>query len=295
MNILAIENLVKRFGSLTAVDGITFGVPEGCCFGLLGPNGAGKTTTVEIMENITMPTSGQVLFHGEPLQERFREQAGIQFQHTALQEFLSVKETLRLFSRLYRRSVDLDKLIEQCSLQSFLHQETHKISGGQKQRLLLAIALVNDPQVLFLDEPTTGLDPQSRHHFWQLIESIKARQKTIILTTHYMEEAAGLCDELVIMDRGKIIAAGSPDHLLKTHFDESIVSLPIQAAVRWDDELLERLNGIKQGNLVYFYSRDIPSTIAALNQQGVELKQLQVRARTLEDLFLQLTGKGLRH
>src|SRR5579862_859405 len=196
------------------------------CFGLLGPNGAGKTTTIEIMEGILTATSGEVRYRGAPLGQRFREQAGILFQKTALQDFLTVRQSLTLFRGLYDRGLDVEDVIRLCALEKLAGRDNRKLSGGQQQRLLLAIALVNDPAILFLDEPTTGLDPQARRNFWELIQSIKARNKTIILTTHYMEEAELLCDDIAIMDRGRIIARGPPQRLLREHFAEVLLELP---------------------------------------------------------------------
>jgi ABC-2 type transport system ATP-binding protein len=219
--ILEVRDLVKRFPAITAVDGVSFQVPEGICFGLLGPNGAGKTTTIEIMEGILEPTAGAVRYRGEPLGRRFREEAGILFQKTALQDFLTVRQTVALFRGLYQRGLSVEESLRLCALEKLASRDNRKLSGGQLQRLLLAVALVNDPAVLFLDEPTTGLDPQARRNFWDLVQSIKERRKTIILTTHYMEEAELLCDELVIMDHGRIIAQGSPPELLRSHFGEA--------------------------------------------------------------------------
>src|SRR5688572_15930280 len=180
--VLEVRELVKQYPGVRAVDGVSFSIAEGQCFGLLGPNGAGKTTTVEMMEGVTQPTSGEVLYRGHPLGARFREEAGIQFQKTALQEFLTVSETLALFTRLYPRRRAVDELIRTCALEQVAERDNRKLSGGQMQRLLLAIALANDPRVLFLDEPTTGLDPQARHNFWDLVRSIKAEGRTVLLT-----------------------------------------------------------------------------------------------------------------
>ncbi|MGH8561644.1 MAG: ABC transporter ATP-binding protein, partial [Nevskiales bacterium] len=210
MNALEVRSLVKKYPAVTAVDGVSFAVAEGSCFGLLGPNGAGKTTTVEILEGILQPTSGEVLYRGEPLGARFRQDAGVQFQSTSLQDFLTVREHLTLFRKLYAHGLEIDELIRLCALEEFHDRDARKLSGGQRQRLLLAIALVNDPAVVFLDEPTTGLDPQARRNFWDLINRIKALNKTVVMTTHYMEEAYRLCDEIAIMDHGLIIAQGSP-------------------------------------------------------------------------------------
>jgi len=184
--ILEVRDLVKRYPGVTAVDGIRFAVEGGECFGLLGPNGAGKTTTVEMMEGITAPSAGEVLYRGRPVDAHFRQEVGIQFQSTALQDFLTVRETLKLFRSFYTKGLDIEELVQMCTLQEYVDRDARKLSGGQRQRLLLALALVNDPEVLFLDEPTTGLDPQARRNFWDLIRAIKARHKTVILTTHYM-------------------------------------------------------------------------------------------------------------
>ena len=224
---LEARQLVKKYPGVLAVDDVSFAVREGVCFGLLGPNGAGKTTTVEIMEGVTPATSGAVFYYGEPAGRRFREEAGIQFQNTALQDHITVRETLEMFQALYDRKGDLDHIIEQCSLGDLLNRDNRKLSGGQRQRLLLAVALVNRPRLVFLDEPTTGLDPQARRNFWDLVKSIRAEGTTVILTTHYMEEAQILCDEIAIMDAGKIIIQGSPANLLKEHYKNSIIELPI--------------------------------------------------------------------
>jgi ABC-2 type transport system ATP-binding protein len=226
--LLQIKGLVKRYRDNAAVDGISFEISKACCFGLLGPNGAGKTTTVEMLEGVAMPTRGEILYRGRHLGRQFREAAGIMFQSTSLQEFITVRETLTMFQQLYRRSTPIDTLIEQYSLQELLDRDTRKLSGGQRQRLLLAVAMINNPHILFLDEPTTGLDPQSRRNFWKLIKQIKAKDKTVVLTTHYMEEAYVLCDEIAIMDHGKIIAQGTPNQLLADHFDDVVLELPIK-------------------------------------------------------------------
>ena len=213
--LLEVIELVKTYGQIPAVKGISFMIEPGCCFGLLGPNGAGKTTTIEVIEDVIPPTSGQILFNGNPRAANFHDDVGIQFQSTALLGFLTVRETLQTFRNLYIRGANVDHLIELCRLEEFQHQYNDKISGGQRQRFLLALALINNPRLLFLDEPSTGLDPQARRNLWQLISSIKSEGKTIVLTTHYMEEAQRLCDEVAIMDYGKIIARGAPQDLIR--------------------------------------------------------------------------------
>lgn len=291
-DILQVRNLAKHYPTVHAVNGISFQVHAGECFGLLGPNGAGKTTTVEIMEGITSPTSGAVLYRGEPMGPRFRSEVGIQFQATALQDFLTVRETLQLFRSFYSRGMAIDELATLCSLGDYLDRDVRKLSGGQRQRLLLALALVNDPEVLFLDEPTTGLDPQARRNFWDLIRHVKARRKTVILTTHYMEEAYLLCDRIAIMDHGHIIAEGSPASLLAGHFHDVILQLP-----KSDFSVENKDIGLQIMQLddkIEISTADVNAAIKQLIDHGISLTNLQIRARTLEDLFLELTGRELR-
>jgi ABC-2 type transport system ATP-binding protein len=293
--ILEAVELAKHYGKpgkagVRAVDGVSFAVREGQCFGLLGPNGAGKSTTIEMLEGILAPSAGSIRYRGEPLDARHRQRIGIQFQSTALQDFLTVRENLRFFGALYEKNTPHDQLISVCRLKDFLDRDASKLSGGQRQRLLLAIALVGDPEFIFLDEPTTGLDPQARRNFWDLVETIKRQGKTILLTTHYMEEAYVLCDEIAIMDHGKIIARGSPQSLLAEHFSDVVVELPVEALPEhaWPFEII-RTNGLAE-----IMTADVNGVLRTLLEQGVSLAQLRVRPRTLEDLFLQLTGKELR-
>lgn len=291
--LLEVRNLHKHYAGVKAVNGVDFAVPAGICFGLLGPNGAGKTTTIEMLEGILAPTSGEIRYKGEPQGERFRREAGIQFQHTALQDFLTVRENLQFFRRLYPQGLPLATLVDWCRLHDYLDRDASKLSGGQRQRLLLAIALVNDPQVVFLDEPTTGLDPQARLNFWELIRDIKSRHKTVLLTTHYMEEAYHLCDEIAIMDHGRLIAYGPPDTLLSAHFQDVVIELPQRdfppAAHVIPHRYPDHLNG-----RVEISTRDVNATLGLLMQHGAALGSVRVRPRTLEDLFLELTGKELR-
>ena len=290
--ILEVRDLIKRYPGITAVDGIQFAVQAGECFGLLGPNGAGKTTTVEIMEGITPPTGGQVLYRGKPVDARFRQEVGIQFQSTALQDFITVRETLELFRSFYAKGLSVDELTRLCTLQEYLDRDARKLSGGQRQRLLLALALVNDPEILFLDEPTTGLDPQARRNFWDLVREIKARKKTVVLTTHYMEEAFMLCDRIAIMDHGRIIAEGSPASLLAKHFHDVILQLPKADLALDPAELGFPL--LDAGEYLEISTSDVDTALQTLMAKRVSLARLQIRARTLEDLFLELTGKELR-
>ena len=290
--LLETHNLVKHFRGVNAVNGIDLVIPTGCCFGLLGPNGAGKTTTVEMLEGIQQPTAGDIRYRGEALGARFRQEVGIMFQSTALQDFITGRENLRMFGNFYTRTLPFGELIEACALGEFLDRDTRKLSGGQRQRLLLAIALVNDPELIFLDEPTTGLDPQARRNFWELIHRIKARGKTILLTTHYMEEAYHLCDEIAIMDHGRIIAQGTPRELLEAHFDDVVLQLP---AADFPDPPPPLSHTVVRGqNSVEILTRDVTAAIRELLARDISLARLQIRPRTLEDLFLELTGRELR-
>jgi len=296
MNIIEVRELTKHYRNVQAVNGISFSIAQGQCFGLLGPNGAGKTTTIEIIEGISSPTSGDILFLGKKLGQqrdaRFSHQAGIQFQQTALMDFLTVQETLALFATFYPKTVELALLIELCDLQEFASQRATKLSGGQRQRLLLALALINDPLIVFLDEPTTGLDPQSRRNFWELVKRIRSQGKTIVLTTHYMDEAQQLCDELIIMDHGRIVDQGSPQQLLAKHFQY------ISVAVCRDDFPTGGfdIDGdiITNDDDVLIQTRSVERTIAQLIANHVPLKSLRVHNPTLEDVFIKLTGHGLR-
>jgi len=290
--LLQATNLIKRFGNVAAVNGVSFGLEAGTCFGLLGPNGAGKTTTIEMLEGIADADDGEILYRGKPVGAEFRNDAGIMFQSTALQDYMTVREALEMFGSFYTRTTPMAELIETCALGEFLDRDSRKLSGGQRQRLLLAIALVNDPQVVFLDEPTTGLDPQARHNLWALVKRIRAQGKTILLTTHYMEEAYELCDEIAIMDHGEIITRGSPKALLAEHFDEVVLQLP-RADILGDPCELP-LPVTVHGDTVEILSRDINTTIRTLLDHDVSLAGLQIRPRTLEDLFLALTGEALR-
>lgn len=290
-DVLQIKKLVKHYPSVKAVNGIDITLQTGICFGLLGPNGAGKTTTIEILEGINHATSGEILYKGKPLGNQFRNEAGIMFQSTALQDFITVRETLEMFSNFYPQHADLDNLIRRCNLTDYLEQDNRQLSGGQRQRLLLAIALVNNPDIIFLDEPTTGLDPQARRNFWDLINDIKAEGKTIVLTTHYMDEAYILCDEIAIMDHGKIIAQGTPKALLEENFNDVILQLPETELKNID---LSLFTTHERNGYIEITACDVNDVISTLIKNNVSLSRLQIRSRTLDDLFLELTGKELR-
>ncbi len=274
---------------MQAVDGVSFSLREGSCFGLLGPNGAGKTTTIEIMEGILSPDEGEVLYRGRAIDKEFKEQVGIQFQSTALQEFITVRETLKLFASFYPKQKPLEEIVEICSLADILDRDNRKLSGGQRQRMLLAVALVNDPELVFLDEPTTGLDPQARRNFWQLIENIKADNKTVLLTTHYMDEAEELCDEIAIMDHGKIIAQNSPKGLLAEHFSGVLIRLPYDGPAADVPESATLIDGHLE-----IQTNRVDEEVKRIMQRGISLEGLSIHSADLDDLFLKLTGSSLR-
>ena len=290
--LLEVKNLVKKYKTVDAVNGASFSVETGVCFGLLGPNGAGKTTTIEIIEDVIPPTSGEIIYKGQPRTASFKDEVGIQFQTTSLLSFLTVRETLETFQSLYRNTADIDNLVEMCHLGEFQHQYNDKISGGQRQRFLMAMALINQPELLFLDEPSTGLDPQARRNLWDLIQQIKNEGKTIILTTHYMEEAQYLCDEIAIMDYGKIIARGTPQKLIKQYSSEMTVILPLQSFNQSPDHLPLPYRQVH--DTIEIKTNDVNSCLYLLMSQQVDLTDLAVRSPSLESVFLNLTGRQLR-
>lgn len=286
--IISIRDLVKQFPKVRAVDSISFDVPEGICFGLLGPNGAGKTTSIEMMEGIIPITSGEILYKGKPLGRRFKEEVGIQFQSTTLPEKLTCREVIAMFGSMYQKKLPVATLIDQCDLNDFADRDAKKLSGGQQQRMLLAAALVNDPNLVFLDEPTTGLDPQARQTFWKIVRRIKAQGKTLILTTHYMEEAHVLCDEIVIMNKGKIIAQGNPIKLLQKYFSGATLHLP------WDDQVFTALptdlNAHRHNDLIEMHVNNLDISLKKLMEKQINLDRLTVQTATLEDLFIHVTN-----
>ena len=292
MSILEVQNLKKHYRTLVAVEDVSFRVEQGSCFGLLGPNGAGKTTTMEIIENIIDPTAGSILYRGNPRDESFREQVGIQFQHTSLLNLLSVKETLRCYRQLYRFPEEIDWLVKRCNLSPILEQRNNQLSGGQRQRLMLALALVNRPELIFLDEPSTGLDPQSRRYLWDIVDEIKADGKTIIMTTHSMEEAQYLCDTIAIMDGGRIIAQGSPSELINAHCSTNTITLPrvpVEAALA-DLDLDYQIDE----SSILIRTTNVDGVLSMLIGAGIDLSEMSVQSPNLEDVFLRLTGKQLR-
>ena len=290
--IIEVINLSKFFGENQAVADASFSVKEGICFGLLGPNGAGKSTTMEIVEDIITASSGEILYKGQPRSASFREEIGIQFQHTSLLNFLSVEETLLSFHKLYQEPEDLQVLIERCDLTPILKRRNDQLSGGQLQRLMLALALVNRPRLVFLDEPSTGLDPQSRRNLWDIVRQIKEEGKTIIMTTHSMEEAEYLCDEVAIMDMGSIIAWDTPTRLIQTHCQGNSILLP-ESAFKMNLDTLP-FTWKRRDKTIVLETAHIHEGLNKLLHLDIDLTDMAIHSSNLEDVFLCLTGKGLR-
>ncbi|HUK12987.1 MAG TPA: ABC transporter ATP-binding protein [Thermoanaerobaculaceae bacterium] len=296
--------LVKRYEDVVAVAGVDLEVRSGECFGLLGPNGAGKTTTVEILEGLTQPDAGAVEVlgcrWGTPGDHALRERLGVQLQETQLGEKLTVEETLRLFASFFSRSRPLEAVIAAVELEEKRAARVGKLSGGQKQRLALACALVSDPEILFLDEPTTGLDPQARLKVWEVVEQFKAAGGTVLLTTHYMEEAARLCDRVAIMDHGKVIALDTPARLIASLGAEQIVELSVRGELAARELAgLPGVSSLAQKNGAYRLSVRaigvaLPALLALLGERGLGLESLTTHQATLEDVFVSLTGRALR-
>ena len=304
---IRVSGLVKRFDELTAVDSLDLEVRAGRCLALLGPNGAGKTTTIEMLEGLTQPDAGTIEVLGMRWGDDangIRERIGVQLQETKLQEKVTALETLRLFRSFYARGRALDETLELVGLTEKRNARVETLSGGQHQRLSLACALVSSPDLLFLDEPTTGLDPQARRRMWEVVEAFKAEGKTALLTTHYMEEAERLADDVVIMDGGKVISTGTPREVIGALEAESIVELHAKdgGANRLKDEVLLALPGVREvrreASAVTLAVTDTQASVAALlahlHTERVELETLQTHAPTLEDVFMALTGKHLR-
>ena len=296
--------LVKRFTDVTAVNGLDLEIFTGECFGLLGPNGAGKTTTVEILEGLTVPDEGKVELLGQHWNagddRALRERIGVQLQETQLPEKVTVVETVRLFRSFYKRGHSVDSVIQTVGLDEKRNARVGKLSGGQKQRLAVACALVSDPELLFLDEPTTGLDPQARLSVWDIVEKFRARGGTILLTTHYMEEATRLCDRVAIMDHGKVIALGTPAELIASLGADQVIEFSVTNELA--DDALTRLPAVrnlhKRGDAYALTVSEIgvamPALLAEIQRQQSEIVTLTTHQATLEDVFVSLTGRMLR-
>ncbi|MBD2864279.1 ABC transporter ATP-binding protein [Paenibacillus oceani] len=312
--VIRAEGLVKRYGSFIAVDNVSFEVHRGEIFGLLGPNGAGKTTTMEMMEGLRRPDEGTAIVAGFDTQKelkKVRQAIGVQLQSTSLFDLLKVKEIVRMYASFYPSSVPIQPLLQDMILEEKKNDRVKHLSGGQRQRLAIALALVNDPEVIFLDEPTTGLDPQARRMLWDIILKLKNRGKTIVLSTHYMDEAHILCDRICLMDKGKVIALDTPERLVRSLHSESAVEFRLPQLERTDlpDEerravlaVLESVQGVTGVDMkkeVYvLYTDRLQSTltdwIAVAGARGLEFADLRTRTATLEDVFIHMTGRSLR-
>jgi ABC-2 type transport system ATP-binding protein len=301
--ILVVENLEKRYEDVHAVRGVSFFVQEGEVFGLLGPNGAGKTSTIEVLEGLRVPDGGRVSVCGLDPQKspnELKNVIGATLQATSLPDKLRVGEAIRMFAGFYRRSRNPDELLERFGLQEKRDSFYSQLSGGQKQRLALAMALVNDPQLLFLDEPTAGLDPQVRREIYTIIEELKIEKKTIVLTTHYIEEAEKLCDRVAIIDQGKVIAAGTPREL--KHSSANTTRIEVKLSKPVSNGTLKNLDGVVdarelEGAYVLHCQRTAPAIVALVKHLEVEnneLVSLEIATPSLEDVFIELTGRRLR-
>ncbi len=297
------RDLRKHYADVKAVDGLDLLIARRECFGLLGPNGAGKTTTIEILEGLTKPDGGEVEVLGlswDHNPAELRERIGISLQETQFYEKLTVYETLRLFRSFYKRGHDPDELLRDLSLDEKRDARVGKLSGGQKQRLAVACALIGEPDILFLDEPTTGLDPQSRLQLWEVVARFRAKGGTVLLTTHYMEEAERLCDRVAIVDHGHLIALGTPRELIARLEASNIVEFSSEPPV--DAEAFSQIHGVhgfvRRGEAwqlrVDSLAEVVPRLIAAVEHRGAKLRTLSTHAATLEDLFVSLTGRELR-
>ena len=301
--VISVRGLTKRYGDLQAVAGIDFEVARGEVFGLLGPNGAGKTTTVEILEGLRVPDDGDVRVLGRDVRhdaDALKPRIGVSLQTAALYPKLTVTELIDLFGSFYPHARPSGELIDALELGERRDAQSQVLSGGQRQRLAVALALVNDPELVFLDEPTTGLDPAARRSLWDLVRGLQAEGRSVLLTTHYMEEAEVLCDRLAIMDHGRILEMGTADELVAKHFQERAVRFDrLEGLTRADLEGLPAVTSVQEeGDEVLVFTRDVGPTIGALlalaDSRGLEPKDLAIRRATLEDVFLALTGRALR-
>ncbi len=293
MYCLEVKNLHKKYENVHAVKGVSFNIKSGICLGLLGPNGAGKSTIMEILEDIQSPTEGEILFYGHPRGLDYRERIGIQFQSTALQDYMYVQEALKTFSSFYKKPYSSEAIIKTCRLEDLLHRDHRYLSGGQRKRLLLGLSLINNPELIFLDEPTTGLDPVSRREFWQLVEFIKKQGRTVILSTHYMDEASSLCDEIIIINQGKIFDQGPPKSLLLKYFEGTKILFPLC----YKKNLITQLSHeyVEKDGHIEFKTKNIKLFMQELVSKNISINDMEVRPYTLDDLFVHLTGQSLKN
>jgi ABC-2 type transport system ATP-binding protein len=302
---LVIRGLRKSFGDVIAVNGLNLEVKRGECFGLLGPNGAGKTTTIEICEGLTSLDAGTVQMLGQNWREHadeLRQRIGVQLQETQFPEKLTVEETISLFRSFFHRGLTVEQSIKMVQLDEKRKSRVGGLSGGQKQRLAMACALVGDPELLFLDEPTTGLDPQARRNLWDLVDQLKESGRTVILTTHYMDEAERLCDRVAVMDHGRTIALGTPSELVASVGGEQIVEFAIGTGAPLNAAVLTEIPGVRSHRVdarlhqlsVSELHTAVPRIFESLAAQGLDLIQFRTHSATLEDVFVSLTGRNLR-
>ncbi len=298
---LRLEGLTKRYGAVTAVDRLNLNIPPGIIFGLLGPNGAGKTTTLEMTEGLRRPDEGRVwlgevdlIRHPAEAKRRF----GVQLQTSAFFELLTVKETLELFQSLYSHPLRVGDLVGRMDLEEKRNARVDGLSGGQRQRLALAVALVNDPEVVFLDEPSAGLDPQARRNLWEVIVGLKAEGRTVVLTTHYMDEAEMLADRLAIMDHGRVLDEGAPRELIERHLPAAVIEVDRSTGIGTDTNLPALVRIEEREEVMALVTQHLEDTLTGLvawaSQHGRQLTGLKTRSATLEDVFLELTGRSLR-
>ena len=299
------RGLVKKYDDVTAVDGLDLEVRSGECFGLLGPNGAGKTTTCEILEGLNVPTAGEVEVLGMRWasdETALRERIGVSLQETHLPDKLTVEEVTLLFRSFFSRGREVDEVLDLVGLREKRRSWVEKLSGGQKQRLAVACALVSDPDLLFLDEPTTGLDPQSRRQLWDVVQGFKARSKTVLLTTHYMDEAERLCDRVAVVDHGKVIAVGTPTELIASLGGQQVIELALENGVIVGDAELRALPGVHRvahatgaiSLAVEKLHETLPALLALAQARRATFARLSTHQATLEDVFVDLTGRQLR-
>jgi ABC-2 type transport system ATP-binding protein len=310
--IIEVKNLKKQYGDFIAVKGVNFEVYKGEVFGLLGPNGAGKTTTMEMIEGLRRPDGGSARVAGYDIQndlKKVKQVIGVQLQSTSLFDLLKVHEIVRMYASFYPESVPIEPLLDDMILREKMNDRVKNLSGGQKQRLAIALALVNDPQVIFLDEPTTGLDPQARRTLWDIVLRLKERGKTVVMSTHYMEEAHVLCDRICLMDSGEVIALDTPRNLVSSLQSDNAIEFRLPEGLQLTEEeqigLLEQLKLLHKVKQVdwrqetyVLYSDHLQASLIDLIQRGEaeqwQIADLQTRTATLEDVFIHMTGRSLR-